>query len=83
VADDTIESIKTTKDAVAFLARVGADDDVDRCSASRKVSLCLLCSLLICYSPLCKALYPAAHVRSLLGRARAFFYCTERVCLFD
>jgi hypothetical protein len=54
VADDTIESIKTTKDAVAFLARVGADDDVDRCSASRKVSLCLLFSFLSAVLPFAK-----------------------------
>jgi large subunit ribosomal protein L4e len=37
VADDAIESIKSTKDAMAFLAAVHADDDVVRCGDSRKI----------------------------------------------
>eukprot|EP00035_Acanthoeca_spectabilis_P019658 m.429142 g.429142 ORF g.429142 m.429142 type:complete len:361 (-) comp16962_c0_seq1:121-1203(-) len=37
VADDALESIKSTKDAAKFLEAVGADDDVERCSDSRKI----------------------------------------------
>lgn len=37
VADDSMESIKSTKGAVDFLAKIGADDDVERCASSRKV----------------------------------------------
>lgn len=37
VLDDSLESIKSTKDAVACLEAVGAFDDVTRCADSRKV----------------------------------------------